>query len=553
VTPSTPASEAASAAASSSKFRPGLPVRLAILIAAFLLEKLFLNEFVDFEGAQAAQGFGAIVRVAQHWGFRFAVALGAAVALFAYVRAGPNLKAAAEAVRTAPLRVGWILAHLLCIALLAPLSYSLYRYTATDLSFALVVGIWIVVGAAGALAAVLAMAPGPLWLSVARALGPIWWYAALAALLGTAAMQSAQMLWAPTAALTFDMVARILTPLVPSLTADPATLVIRTDRFAIQVAEICSGLEGMGLMLAFCVAWLTYFRREYYFPRALLLIPLGILVMFALNVVRISALLLIGHAGYPDVAIYGFHSQAGWIAFNAAAGGLVFFSRRSTWLNRSASLSTAPAATDNPTAAYLMPLLAILAVGMVSHAMSGGFETFYPLRLIAGLIALGIYGRRLAALDWRWSWRGPLIGAMVFLLWMIAAHFLMTAAPMPSGLIALSPAARGLWIASRLTASILTVPIAEELAYRGYLMRRIGHKDFEEVPFQRVRWPALCVSAIVFGSAHGALWLPGIAAGLAFGFVIVRRGRIGEGFIAHATANALIAAAVLGWDQWQLW
>ena len=127
------------------------------------------------------------------------------------------------------------------------------------------------------------------------------------------------------------------------------------------------------------------------------------------------------------------------------------------------------------------------------------------------------------------------------------------AAPMPNHLIALSPVARGLWIASRLTASIVTVPIAEELAYRGYLMRRIGNKDFEAVPFQSVRWPALCVSAVVFGSAHGALWLPGIAAGLAFGLVIVRRGRIGEGVIAHAIANALIAAAVLGWDQWQLW
>jgi exosortase E/protease (VPEID-CTERM system) len=553
VIPSKPAAEFPTTTAPISKPGLSLLARLAILGGAFFVEKLFLNQFVDFDRAQTAQGFGAMVRVSQHWGFRFAVALGAAVALFSYVRGGPNLKAAAESVRAAPLRLGWVLAHLLCIAVLAPLSYLLYRYTATDLSFAAVVALWIAVGAAGALAAGLALAPGPLWLSVLRALGPIWWYAALAALLGTAATQSAQALWAPTAALTFNMVARVLAPFVPSLTADPATLVLRTDRFAIQVADICSGLEGMGLMLAFCVAWLTYFRREYFFPRALLLIPVGLLVMFALNVVRISALLLIGHAGYPDVAIYGFHSQAGWIAFNAAAAGLVFFSRRSAWLNRSASLSAAPATTDNPTAAYLMPLLAILAAGMVAHAMSGGFETLYPLRLIAGIIALGIYGRRLAALDWRWSWRGPAVGVMVFLLWIIAAHFLTAAAPMPNHLIALSPVARGLWIASRLTASIVTVPIAEELAYRGYLMRRIGNKDFEAVPFQSVRWPALCVSAVVFGSAHGALWLPGIAAGLAFGLVIVRRGRIGEGVIAHAIANALIAAAVLGWDQWQLW
>jgi membrane protease YdiL (CAAX protease family) len=68
-----------------------------------------------------------------------------------------------------------------------------------------------------------------------------------------------------------------------------------------------------------------------------------------------------------------------------------------------------------------------------------------------------------------------------------------------------------------------------------------------------VRWPALALTAIIFGAAHGALWIPGIFAGLAFGLVLIRRGRFGEAVAAHAAANALIAASVLGWDQWQLW
>jgi exosortase/archaeosortase family protein len=109
--------------------------------------------------------------------------------------------------------------------------------------------------------------------------------------------------------------------------------VLSTDRFAVEVSEICSGLEGMGLMLAFTAAWLVYFRREYIFPRALVLIPIGLVTIFALNILRIAALMLIGYAGYPGVAQYGFHSQAGWIAFNTVACVLVFFSRRNTWLN----------------------------------------------------------------------------------------------------------------------------------------------------------------------------------------------------------------------------
>ena len=102
-------------------------------------------------------------------------------------------------------------------------------------------------------------------------------------------------------------------------------------------------------------------------------------------------------------------------------------------------------------------------------------------------------------------------------------------------------------------AAVFTVPLAEELAYRGYLMRRLSHREFDSVPFRSVRWPALAISAVVFGVAHGALWLPGIAAGVAFGWLLMHTGRIGESVVAHALANGLIAASVLAANQWQLW
>jgi len=545
--------QASTSATVSHRFRPGLPVRLAILGSAFFAEKIFLNEFVDFERAQTAHGLGAILRVAQHWGFRFLVALAAAIALFAYVRGWRQMRGAAAEVQAAPMRGGWLLAHFVLVVVLAPLSYLLYRYTPTELSVAGVVVLWSVVGVAAALTAVMALAPLPLWLDAARALGVMWWYAAIAALLGTSLMQSAQSLWTPSAMLTFDLVRRLLTPILPTLSADPATLVLGTKIFAVQIADVCSGLEGVGLILAFSGAWLFYFRSEYIFPRALLLVPAGIVSIFFLNVLRIAALILIGDRGFPDVAIYGFHSQAGWVAFIAVACGLVLLSRRSAWLNRTAAHSGVSPAMHNPTAAYLMPLLAILAAGTVARAISSGFEFFYPLRLIAGLWMLVRYRRKLSILDWRWSWRGPAVGALVFLAWIIGAHFLLPESAMPEKLGTVPAAVRGFWIVSRIAGSVLIVPIAEELAYRGYLMRRLAASDFESVPFHSVRWPALAVTAIVFGLAHGALWLPGIAAGLAYGLLLVRRGRIGEAVAAHATTNALIAASVLGWNQWQLW
>jgi exosortase E/protease (VPEID-CTERM system) len=526
---------------------------VALLGAVFFLEKILLNEFVAFDRAQTAQGLGALVRNAQHWGFRFLVALTAAVALFAYVSGGEKLSAADAAIRSTTVRMRWMFVHALFIACLIPLSYLLYRDDATPLPFASIVALWIAIGGAAALSAVVAMAPCRLWRQAAAALGNMWWYAVIAALLSASAMHVSQRLWVPTATLTFNLVRRVLLPVIPMLHADPATRVLSTDRFAVEISELCSGLEGVGLMLAFTGAWLLYFRREYIFPRVLLLIPAGVAAIFGLNVLRIAALVLIGNAGFPDVAVYGFHSQAGWIAFIAVACGLVLLSRQSAWLNRTAAHSGVSAPMHNPTAAYLMPLLAILAAGAVAGAMSSGFEFFYPLRVIAGLLMLARYRQKLRTIDWQWSWRGPAVGAGVFLVWIVAAHFLLPQSTVPENLAAMPAALRGFWILSRIAGSIVIVPIAEELAYRGFLMRRLSDADFESVPFRSVGWFPLTVTAAIFGVAHGALWLPGIAAGMAFGLILVRRGSLGEAVAAHVTANALVAAAVLGADQWQLW
>ena len=538
---------------STDRFRPGLPARLSIIGIAFLGEKIFLNRFVDFGLAQESRGFGAVLRVAQHLGFRFAAAFAGALALFTYVRGWDALRSTDSAIRATPLRIGWMLGHFLGIAALAPLSYLLYRYTATDLSLAAVVGLWTLIAVAAALAALLAMAPLALWQDAVRALGVIWWYAAIAALLGTGALQLFQRLWEPTSALTFELVRHLLAPILPTLRADPVALELSTQRFAVQIADQCSGLEGIGLMLAFSGAWLVCFRREYIFPRALLLIPAGVISIFALNVLRIAALILIGDAGFPDVAVYGFHSQAGWIAFIAVACGLVLLSRRSAWLNRTAAQYDSAPAMHNPTAVYLMPLLAILAAGSLSRAFSGTFEFFYPLRVIAALLMLARYWRRLATIDWRCSWRAPAVGTCIFLVWVVAAHFLLPPSAMPEQLAAAPAGLRAGWIASRIFGSVLIVPIAEELAYRGYLMRRLMTADFESVPFHAVRWPALALTAVVFGLAHGALWAPGILAGLAYGLLAIRRGHLGEAVAAHATTNGLIAASALLWGQWQLW
>jgi membrane protease YdiL (CAAX protease family) len=47
--------------------------------------------------------------------------------------------------------------------------------------------------------------------------------------------------------------------------------------------------------------------------------------------------------------------------------------------------------------------------------------------------------------------------------------------------------------------------------------------------------------------------LAGTIAGLLYAAVFLRRGRIGDAVVAHATTNALLAGYVLLWGKWSLW
>jgi exosortase E/protease (VPEID-CTERM system) len=543
--------------------RFGLVARIALCAAVLAVETLLASYLIQATPLDAVTGPAEVVRHLQHWFFRFVIAYAMSLGMLMYLRknAFATLFASAD---HAPVRARYGILHALLLVPFAYLSAGLYA-SSTAASFALIALAWHACAVAAALALLAALAPFSVWTHAARQTAPVALFAVVPAAAAVAAIRVSQMLWAPAAGLTFHIVLILLRPLRPALVSDPASLTLDTGRFAVQIAEECSGLEGVGLMLAFCAAWLWFFRREYYFPRAFIVVPLGVLLVFLLNAVRIAALVLIGDAGYERVATVGFHSQAGWIGFNLAAFGVAILAHTNPWLSRTAHArrslrdeTIAPGHAADPaeinwTAAYLMPLLVVLAAGMISHALSTGFESLYPLRLAAALAVLWIYRRAYAGLDLRFGWRGPAVGAGVFVLWIACAAFMTHPASEPALLSSMPVPARSLWIGCRVLAAVFTVPIAEELAYRGYLLRRLTAARFETVSYSSARWPALVVSAVAFGIMHGGLWLPGIAAGLAYGALAMRTNQLGECIAAHAVTNALLAVYVLSFDQWQLW
>jgi exosortase E/protease (VPEID-CTERM system) len=364
----------------------------------------------------------------------------------------------------------------------------------------------------------------------------------------------ARLLWNSAAALTFALVHRVLGIFLPAVISDPAARIIGTPRFQVEITPDCSGLEGVGLILVFSISWLWLFRRECRFPQALIVIPVGILAMWILNAMRIAALILIGNVGAPGVALGGFHSQAGWIAFNGLALGFSLAFPRIPWLMAGDRQATGRP-VENPAAAWLAPFLTILAAAMVSRAFSSGFEWLYPVRFFAAAAVLWSFRRKYAGLDWSVARLGPLVGIAVFLMW-LAVDWAAGIHPdnvIASGLASLPVPGRVAWLIFRVLAAVITVPLAEELAFRGFLIRRLMSADFETLNPKTFSYVAILVSSVAFGILHGGRWTAGTLAGLLYAWAFLRRGSIGDAVVAHATTNVLLALWVLIGGNWYLW
>jgi len=534
----------------------GLSSRVVCLVGLFVLELIVLSIWLDTSALNDSKpGLIAAVADLGPYILRSIVVLSAVLLVFGYSKAKNTLLPISERLADASPVWRFLAAHFAAMSAFAFLSVLLFGGTPraeTPLVLA-----WLAAGLCGIATGVFFFIPPKVFRELAGSAGSAWIYAAAAAVITPVLTASTQRLWKGATALTFELVRFFINPFVPGLVAIPATRTIGSQKFTVEIAPACSGLEGMGLILVFSVLWLWFFRRDYKFPRVLLLIPIGVSVMFLLNVMRIAILIVIGNAGASNVALGGFHSQAGWIAFTGVALALASVTHRAPWFSshRTPAVVVDEPLAENPSAAFLVPFLAILAAAIVSRAASGTFEWMYPLRFIAAAGTLLFFRRKYASVNWRFGWAAPLVGGLVFILWIgldrIAGT--RTESGIPGGLAQLPAAARMGWLAFRILAAVITVPIGEELAFRGFLLRRLMSEDFESVSLQRWSFLAVSVSSLAFGLMHGDRWVAGSIAGLLYAFAQKWRGRTGDAVVAHGVTNALISIWVLWGGHWSLW
>jgi exosortase E/protease (VPEID-CTERM system) len=528
-------------------------VRALGLVVLLLAEILGLTIAFDSGTVSGENHWWAALLLQSSQALRLAIAVAAATVLLGQASLRTAFRQAAEPLRGAGARWPFLLAH---VAVYTAFAFTTSFVFGGRLAASAAPGAWTLAWGLLALGTLvswgLVLLPGSAWLCLGRQCGTVLAAGLATGTLAWVAAWLTRYLWEPLAQSTLVLVHGLLGLLYPgALHYQPADLEIGTSSFAVTIAPQCSGYEGLGLVCMFVAGYLWLFRHQLRFPHSLLLLPLGMAVIWLTNVVRIVALVVIGTEWSPDVAAGGFHSQAGWLAFNGVALGIVAVTQRLRFFARDAETEAGPAF---PSAPYLLPFLALTAALMVTSALTHGFDLLYPLRVVAVFAAAAWFGRTYAGWSWSWSWPAAAMGLAVFGLWLALEPASASGAGegLATGLAGMSRAGAVTWIAFRVVGSVVAVPFAEELAFRGYLTRRLIAADFEQVPMGRFSWVSFLVSSACFGALHGR-WLAGTLAGMGFALVLYRRGRLADAVLAHATANALIAAYVLSFGAWSLW
>jgi exosortase E/protease (VPEID-CTERM system) len=371
------------------------------------------------------------------------------------------------------------------------------------------------------------------------------------------ASEMSQKSWTVLSEATFQVSAFILGLYEKDVFVEPARRLLGADGYIVNIAAACSGYEGIGLVTAFLAIYLWIFRTALRFPNAYLVLPIGIAAIWILNSVRIAALISLGAHVSPEIAGAGFHSQAGWMMFLIVTIGIMLATHRIGFFrNETAHASDAPPAPAYREAMFLLtPFLAMTAAGIIAAAFTADGYWLYSLRVIAIGAALAIgwrFYRGLVLPENLRAYAEPaLIGAGVGIAWIATDPGRGEASDLGIWLAGLPAGAAIFWIAMRTIGTIILVPIAEELAFRGYLHRKLIADRFEAVKEGAFTWKAFIISSVLFAALHDR-WLAGGLAGAAFALALYRSGKVTGAIIAHMSANAVIAFWAIAFGQWSL-
>ncbi len=453
----------------------------------------------------------------------------------------------------------WLIGHALALGVFGLLNFVLFiDQNAFTLNLAIpliAIGLpvaWLISGCASFACLLLVFWPWSAWQLILRQLRQNIPLATLGTAVSWSIAKLAASSWLHFSELTYLLSKALLSLFYHVVVSNPTTQALGTPTFIVEVRPECSGYEGMGLVTIFFTLFIWTARKVLRFPTAFLLYPLGIALMYLLNIVRICLLIIIGTEWSPYVALGGFHANAGWISFIAISVWIVWFSQRLP-IFIGTPFPSPNSQVSNLAKPFLLPFVVLVGATLIGGALISGFDWLYPLKVVISLTVLWLLRHAYQKIFNGLSFSAIIIGTVVFLLWITLVPVDTKQDLKFAYILSTIPIAWQYgWLFFRVIGATLTVPIVEELAFRGYLIPKLINHDFLAVKPGQFTWLSFAVSSLLFGGMHGA-WLAGTVAGIGYALALYRRGVVGDAIIAHSTTNALLAIYVWQTQHWSLW
>jgi uncharacterized protein len=217
----------------------------------------------------------------------------------------------------------------------------------------------------------------------------------------------------------------------------------------------------------------------------------------------------------------------------------------------------------SPAHARVAPLFIFLLIPLASGLLGAdGKFWVYFIKTVVGVWLIWEMRALVPEMRWAISWEAIVVGILVCALWVgldpyyPMNHVMMKPTPGDEW----NPVARfgegsgmaWFFIAVRILGSSLVVPPLEEVFYRSFLYRKFIKDDFAQVPIGYFAGASFVAVSALFGLMHYQ-WLPGIACGMLYLGLVIRKRRMGDAMTAHAITNFLLGLWVVWKGAWQFW
>lgn len=220
--------------------------------------------------------------------------------------------------------------------------------------------------------------------------------------------------------------------------------------------------------------------------------------------------------------------------------------------------------------AYLAPFfafLALLLLGEVVKSVGDGYAHWalaspqywvFPLQILVCGGLLIHYREHYSELK---NWSGMLwanaIGIIALVIW-IAPQLLSFASPRTDGFHPhfFGNGGGAYWtnLGARFFRMVVIVPLAEELFWRGFLLRYCIRDSFRDVPFGTFTWKSFWIVTIAFCFEHNPPdWPAALITSALYNFLAYRTRSLPACIVAHGVTNLLLGFYILNTRQWGFW